>query len=85
MPSPEEIERARRWLENPLSRGRQPEYWCKWNTVNALRTLRHGTEVVPPPEGRVIRLPPPRPVDAPAGPGPSGDRDHPLWDRWIDG
>ena len=69
MPSPSEIERARAAV-----------------SVACLRWLRPEIDSARPPRAYVVREDEPvfRLVDPPIAPGPR-DRDHPLWDRWIDG
>jgi hypothetical protein len=69
MPSPSEIERARAAV-----------------SVACLRWLRAEVEAVHPPRAYVSREreEPFRLVEPPIMPEPR-DREHPLWDLWIDG
>jgi hypothetical protein len=78
MPTSRDIEWARRWLEGPLARGRQPAGYGMM-TAGALRALHHGNagSIGINPPARETPIPPARPSPV--------DREHPLWDRWIDG
>jgi hypothetical protein len=69
MPSPHEIERARAAV-----------------SVACLRWLRSEIEAVHPPRSYFTREREEsfRLAEPPVEPRPRG-RDHPLWDRWIDG